>query len=111
MTLPDVADHGIHRFDLLKERLAEPDPIHDVLGAVERTLRSGGRVWVAGNIEIPPPGAALSALDLHDWYPRFGAFLRDHAAQAGQVPVPWDGPVSGYERLDLLVFSGWRTPG
>ena len=96
MTLPDLPDHRIHRFDLLKARMAEPDPIADVLGAVERTLRSGHRVWVAGQLSPPPQ--------------RFGAFLRDHAAQERQVPIPWKGPVNGYERLELLVFSGWRTP-
>ena len=108
MTLPDLPDHRIHRFDLLKVRLTEPDPLSDVLGAVERTLRSDHQVWVAGNIEIPPPGAALSALDEQNWSQRFGAFLRDHATQGGRVPVPWNGPVNGYERLDLFVFSGWR---
>lgn len=101
MTLPDLPDHRIHRFDLLQVRLAEPDPLAGVLGAVERTLRSGHRVWVAGSI----------GTDEQDWEQRFAAFLRDHATQGGRVPVPWDGPVNGYERLDLLVFSGWRTPG
>ncbi len=101
MTLPDLPDHRIHRFDLLKVRLAEPDPIAGVLGAVERTLRSGHRVWVAGSI----------GMDRQDWEQRFGAFLRGHSTQGGRVPVPWDGPVNGYERLDLLVFSGWRTAG
>lgn len=110
MTLPDLPDHRIHRFDLLKDRMAEPDPIAGVLGAVERTLRSGHRVWVAGELDLPP-GAALSALDPQRvWSQRFGAFLRDHAGQAGQVPVPWNGPVNGYERLELLAFNGWRTP-
>lgn len=110
MTLPDLPDHRIHRFDLLQSRMAEPDPIAGVLGAVERTLRSGHRVWVAGELELPPPGAALPALDPQQvWSQRFGAFLRDHAGQGGRVPVPWNGPVNGYERMDLLVFNGWRT--
>jgi len=111
MTLPDLADHGRHRFDLLQARMAEREPLADVLGEVERALRSGHRVWVAGQIEIPPPGAPAPAHVMQAWSQQLGAFLRDHAAQGGRVPVPWNGPVNGYERLELLVFSGWRTSG
>jgi len=121
MTVPEVADHGIHRFDLLGERLREPDPIHDVLDAVEQTLRSGHRIWVTANSEVVSAGAPLSALDLHAWSPgegrtplsraclRFGAFLRDHAARAERVPVASNDLVSDEERLELLMFSGWRS--
>jgi hypothetical protein len=111
MTLPDLADHRRHRFDLLKVRMAEREPIAGVLGAVERALRSGHRVWVAGEIEIPPPGAPAPAHVTQAWSQQLGAFLRDHATQGRRVPVPWNGPVNGYERLDLFVLSGWRTPG
>ena len=36
------------------------------------------------------------------------AFLRSHATGGGKVPVSWNGPISGFERLDLLVFNGWH---
>jgi hypothetical protein len=111
MTLPDLSDHRRHRFDLLKARMEEREPIAGVLGAVERALRSGHRVWVAGEVEIPPPGAPAPDHVMQAWSQQLGAFLRDHAAQGGRVPVPWNGPVNGYERLELLVFSGWRTSG
>jgi hypothetical protein len=97
MTAPDLADHRIHRFDLLHERMAEPEPLAGVLGAVERTLRAGQRVWMAGLIEGSPP--------------ELEAFLRDHGVHGEPVPVPWKGPVNVYEHLDLFVFRGWRTPG
>ncbi len=122
MTLPDLADHRIHRYDLVKARMAEPDPLRDVVGAVERTLRAGHRVWVAGELEVPPPGAPVPVLPpapsapsgwqeqpyLQSWSVQLGAFLRDHATGGGRVPVTWNGPINGFERLDLLVFSGWR---
>lgn len=111
MTLPDLADHRRHRFDLLQARMAEREPLASVLGEAERALRSGHRVWVAGQVEIPPPGAPEPEQITQAWSQQLGAFLRDHAAQGGRVPVPWNGPVNGYERLELLVFSGWRTPG
>ncbi|HET9225489.1 MAG TPA: hypothetical protein VFR31_02395, partial [Thermoanaerobaculia bacterium] len=90
MTVPDLPDHSIHRFDLLKDGRVD-------LGAIERTLRSGGRVWVVGRLDISPP--------------KLTAFLSRHAVRREARPVPWNGPVNGYERLDLLAFSGWRTSG
>ncbi|HYU33859.1 MAG TPA: hypothetical protein VEW48_17030 [Thermoanaerobaculia bacterium] len=122
MTLPDLADHRIHRYDLVKARMMEPEPLRDVLGAVERTLRGGHRVWVVGELEIPPPGTPVPILPPapaassgwseqpydRSWSLQLGAFLRDHAAAGGRVPVHWDGPINGFERLSLLVLSGWR---
>ena len=90
MTAPDLPDHRIHRFDLLKDSKVDFD-------AIQQTLRSGGRVWVAGRIELSPSELAT--------------FLSRHAAHREARPIPWNGPVNGYERLDLLVFSGWRASG
>jgi uncharacterized membrane protein len=124
VTLPELADHRIHRFDLVKARMAEAEPLRDVLGAVERTLRSGHRVWVAGDFTVPPPGAPVPVLPpapalrsgwreypySSAWSRQLGAFLRGHATGGGRVPVRWNGPISGFERLDLYVFSGWSSP-
>jgi hypothetical protein len=122
MTLPDLADHRIHRYDLVKARMMEPEPLRDVLGAVERTLLAGHRVWVAGELEIPPPGMPVPLLPPapsarsgwsvqpydRSWSLQLGAFLRDHATTGGRVPVPWDGPINGFEQISLSVLSGWR---
>lgn len=124
VTLPDLADHRIHRYDQVKARMAEREPLRDVLGAVERTLRSGHRVWVVGEVEIPPPGAPVPILPpapaagsgwqeqpyLQAWSLQLGAFLRDHATAGGRARLPSPGPVNGYERLELVVFSGWQSP-
>lgn len=122
ITVPDLADHRFHRYDLVKARMIEADPLRDVRGAIERTLRGGGRVWVVGEPDFPRPGEPVPvpppapAPDtgwqdvpyLQSWSLQLGAFLRDHAAAGGRVPIPREGPVNGFERLDLLVFSGWR---
>lgn len=122
VTVPDLADHRFHRYDLVKARMMQPDPLRDVLAAVERTLRGGGRVWVAGELDIPPPGEPVPVPPpapetdtawhdvpyLQSWSLQLGAFLRDHAAAGGRVPIRSEGPVNGFEQLELLVFSGWR---
>jgi uncharacterized membrane protein len=122
VTVPDLADHRIHRFDQVKARMTQTDALADVLGAVERTLRSGHRVWVVGDFTVPPAGEPAPVLPpapvppfgwreapySYAWSLQLGAFLRDHAAQGGQIPVTWNGPINGFERLRLLTFSGWR---
>jgi hypothetical protein len=123
LTLPEIADHRIHRYDLLKPRLASPHPLDDVLEEVAATLRSGHRVWVAGNTAwtriggeatMPPP-APFSPAGWHDypylvsWSRSFGSFLARHASLIATVAVPAHRqPVSNLEDLQLEVAEGWH---
>jgi hypothetical protein len=123
MTLPDLPDHQVHRYDLVKARLASPRPIDDVLEAVRRTLLGGHRVWLVGQLRFPPPGQAPPVLPpapggaagWHDlpyvesWSMQLGALLRDHAAALTRVPAPSPDPISPLERMTLAVAAGWRS--
>ena len=122
LTLPDIPDHRIHRYDLLKPRLASLHPLDDVLSEVAATLRSGHRVWVTGNagwLELGEAAAILppapnSPDGWHDypylvsWSREFGRFLERHAAHIAAVSVPTRRPVSGLEDLQLEVVEGWH---
>ncbi len=122
VTLPDIPDHRIHRYDLLKVRLASPRPIDDVLASVRRTLAAGRRVWLVGQLRVPPRGLAppvFAPAPATPWgwndYPygiswglQLGALLRDHAGSLTVVPVPSADPVSSLERLTLAAAAGWR---
>jgi hypothetical protein len=122
MTLPDIADHRIHRYDLLKARLASRHPLDDLLQATAATLAAGHRVWLVGDVRWPRPGEAvperppapLTADGWHDqpylidWSRQLGAFLVSHGGRSAAVPVPRDGPVSRREDLSLAVVQGWR---
>ena len=122
MTMPDLPDHDVHRYDLLKARLAAPHPIDDVLATVQRTLSGGHRVWLVGQLRLPPPGQAppvlppapASPAGWHDfpyvesWALQLGAMLRAHAGTLARVPVPSPDPVSPLENMTLAVADGWR---
>ncbi len=128
LTLPDLADHRIHRYDLLKVRMAADHPIDDVLAAVAATLRSGHRVWRVSDVPWPLPGEAVPVLPpaphskagWHDrpyviaWSLALAAFLDCHAARAADVAdiadiaVPAEGAANGLEDLSLVVAEGWR---
>lgn len=125
MTLPDLPDHQIHRYDLLKARLASSRPIDDVLEAVRRTLRGGHRVWLVGMLRFPRPGEAPPVLPpapagpegwndvpyVESWSLQLGATLRAHAGALERVPVPVPSgdPVSPLENMTLAVAAGWRS--
>jgi len=93
-----------------------------VLDAVGSALRSGRRVYVVGDLRLPPEGrppAMLppvsrdlrewpTALYLESWMTQLGFLLRAHARDGRMVEVREWGPVSNFESLPLGVFEGWR---
>ena len=122
ITLPDVPDHTLHRYDLVAQRMGESDPLHAVMERLSDTLKSGRRVWILGDLpfrlEAPPkplpaaPGAPTGwqeAAYSRQWQAQVGFFLRVHAAHIETVlpPLPME-QVDNYENLPLFVASGWR---
>jgi hypothetical protein len=123
-TLPALADHRFHRYDLMQERMRSEHPIDDVLAAAGAALASGHRVWVVGGVHLPRAGEVVEALPpaprsawgWHDipyslaWSRQLGAFLAARARRAATVEVGARGRVSPNERLPLLVFDGGPPP-
>jgi len=121
LTLPEIADHRVHRYDLLKARLAARHPLDDLLQAVGSTLRAGHRVWLVGDVRWPKPGepppgrppAPLSSDGWHDWpylvdwSRQLGGFLESHGGSAVPVDVPASARVSELEDMPLTVVRGW----
>jgi hypothetical protein len=95
MTLPEIREHRIHRYDLLRRKMAEPLPLEDVQQAVTTALQSGNRVWIVNRFN------ARSALSR-----QFGTFLQRHATK-GRVIIPAQPAVSARETTLLWVAEGW----
>jgi hypothetical protein len=122
MTLPPLTDYSIHRYDLLKKRMALPDPIQPVLDAMASTLQSGNRVLLIGNLAAPTPGmdpivfrpAPLESFGWNEgaytasWRAQAGHFLQLHAMGAKTWLVPEGRGVSMYENVPLVSVWGWR---
>ena len=124
MTVPALADHRVHRFDLLKEKMMAEDPLRDVRRAVRRTLRRGGRVWVVGRLEPPPAGGPLALppapnprwgwLDapyVVSWSQQLSALLEEQSTRKRTIRIPAGGRVNGMEALGVWRFGGWRAAG
>ena len=122
-TLPAVADHRFHRYDLLKEKLRAAAPIAPILDQAAETLRSGNNVWIVGALPLPPPNEGEPPrlppapngpwgwLDLpysYHWGRQTGHFLRTHAARMVPVLMETEDGVNPEESLSLWVVQGWR---
>lgn len=122
MTLPVIADHKVHRYDLVKAKMESSNPIDDILHNVVETLQSGNRVWVVGNIYFPESEAAVPSLPpapdspwgwlewpyVEAWSLQVNYFLLTHGQRSQFVRIPVDDPVNEFENLQLMVVQGWR---
>ncbi|MCS7337169.1 MAG: hypothetical protein NZ739_02890, partial [Verrucomicrobiae bacterium] len=124
LTIPPIADHRFHRYDLVKEKLAARDPLRPALEKIQQVLRAGRRVWIVGNLPEPQPGEfGVPALPPAP-HPRWGWFdvpynyvwgrqLR-HFIETGATRIePVSLPaapkrVSLFERLATSVASGYQ---
>jgi hypothetical protein len=118
ITVPIINEHRFHRYDLMKARMMELDPLSDVRAAIRATLQSYHRVWIVGgarppeeNIPAtlgPAPNPQLGwAGYMSFWSIELGSFLNAHAVAGDVVIEPMPG-VNEAENVPLLVARGWR---
>jgi hypothetical protein len=122
VTLPNIDDHRIHRYDLMLEKMTSSQPIDDVLNKIGRTLASGNRVWVVGEIRslaegqqalwLPPAPKDRFGWDnaayTESWIQQMSVFLRQHGERGETVHLAPGGSVNEYEDVPLLVVQGWQ---
>jgi hypothetical protein len=121
MTVPQLSEHRINRYDLLKEKMTAFFPLDDLEHEIRAAMTSGNRVWIVGGMKVPRPGeSALAPLPApdpqfgwnmaayrHAWSEQLGAFMRQHALHVDTV-VPKAKSVSELENVSLLAVEGWR---
>ena len=120
MTVPEMSDHRTHRWDLMKAKMLENDPLADLRRAIFETLESGHRVWLVGGAAPPEPGQLLRPPPAPDpehgwsnqfysyaWSMQLGEFLGQHVLDGHTVVEPGKG-VNNQENIALLVAAGWR---
>lgn len=100
-TLPPVADHSTYRFDLAATETENSQAYQPVLDRIAKTLRSGHRVWVVGEMRVPDPGRLAVT--------QTGRFIAEHSQSFETIDLKIKGATSDYEDEALLLASGWRT--
>lgn len=91
-------------------------------GQISRTLKGGGRLWVAeGHPYLPSSDQAREIAPaphpLYGWYSGYYAaqwsanawlYIRTHAEKVQRVSIPMNQQVSRFEDISLYMAEGWR---
>jgi hypothetical protein len=120
MTLPELSEKRIHRYDLIKTKMEEPDAIADIRSAISKTLQAGNRVWLVGGAQPSEEKGPLSLSPAPDpvfgwssqaytysWSMQVGAFLQQHVMD-GEVVISPSKDISINENIPLVIARGWR---
>jgi hypothetical protein len=122
VTLPDINDHRVHRYDLIKDRMIQRVPIKSILENMVQTLKDGNRVWLVGGLSflrqgetrgnIAPPLNSPYGLSEHYyemiWSRQAADALQKHGQTIEQILMPTIDPVNAFENVPLLMVQGWR---
>ena len=125
ITIPPIKDLTLNRYDLLKERMSTADPLQPVFEGIEKSLRSGNRVWVIGVLRLPPEGQLPKVLPpapsgpqgwemgpyVDSWQEQLGYFLNSHLLEVEDVPLQITDRIKinpGLEAPFVQVGKGWR---
>ena len=122
ISVPQIDDHRIHRVDLLLTKMESVSPLADLKDEITMTLKSGNRVWFAGQAELPPPGEGPPQLSpapdpkfgwdgfvyRKAWSQEITLFLSQHVTRSELVDLQMAGLVSARENMPLYLLEGWK---
>jgi len=121
-TVPPLADHRFHRYDLFKTQMVLENPAQPVFDQVAATLRAGNHVWLIGEIPLsqtPPPQIRPAPNNpwgwLDDpysdvWGAQVGYFVAMHATRGEVIPIRSPNPISQFENVQVMAVAGWQDP-
>lgn len=125
-TIPPLADHSTHRYDLIRTDMQKTNVMQPVLEKITATLQSGHRVWLlapVGLLKIPAAGmqppadlppAPLPGSGWEDdpysmvWSMQTMQFLSTNSRLFGLVNNPNDSQRIA-ENMELFLAEGWKN--
>ena len=121
LAVPPIADFSLQHWDLLKQALAHPDPVPEIVSRLETVLRNGHKVFLVGKLgpalseqPEPLPPAPQSEFGwrmepyVQEWKAELTYWIEHHAVHGNELPVGNPETVNPLEYLGLFEISGWR---
>lgn len=124
-TVPPLADHSTHRYDLLQKQTQTRQVMRPVLERLASTLQAGHKVWVVGALDVPahqapvpedlgPPPREHTGWSagpyVRRWTAQAAQFLTNRSRKFVEVPLEETVTVNPNESLELWMAEGWQNP-
>lgn len=121
ITLPNLSDRRIHRYDLLQAKMSQVDPLNELKAKLENTLRSGGRIYLVGcahwlredeqPMALPPAPQSQYRWSYLPytvaWSEQIGSFLIAHV-QTGATLPEFGEHINAEEDIQVCQVAGWH---
>ena len=122
-TVPPMADHTAHRFDLIQLQMANTNAMQPVLEKIAATLRADGAVWVVGGINqvsdtncpASPPPPPLRASGWNEtpyritWNNQLGWLLHRSSTNIEDFKRLTPQDIGDNEEITLQKVTGWKN--
>jgi len=124
MTIPNIEEHRVHRYDLIKTKMVSKNPVDDLSQALQKTLSAGHRVWFVGGLNLPQPEQGPMMLPpaptsrfkwdnrayTASWWQQLSVFTVTHADKVEPVPLPQpqSARINELEQTSLVAVQGWH---
>jgi hypothetical protein len=126
LSIPDLSDRKLTRYDLVKEMMTRPEGVEPIANRVQETLMDHGRVWLVGDLPLVPgnptpattPMAPASELGWSEnayqrrWSRTVAHRIQQYANRYLRIPIDEALAVSSFENPSLSLFEiSERAPG
>jgi hypothetical protein len=122
VSVPNLEDSTLHRWDLLTEAMRRPHPIEPVVDRIEQTLKAGHDVYVVGFAYTNPGAARLPELPVaparssgwclwpyvRQWPQQIAYAVKTRGEHGKLISVRCEQPISIAENVRTIVVSGWK---
>ena len=123
MTIPLMEDLETTRYDILKKKMASPDPLRPVIEGIEGTLARGGDLWLIGEffnfysmlegkapVPLPPaPGGPYgwkSTPYVMNWSLQTEYLILSGEKKPRRLLLKWDKPINPDEFGSVILVKG-----
>ena len=124
-TIPEISDHKLVHYDLIKEHMGNPDQaevLRSTYVDIQTTLESGNTVFLLGEPMFPQSGQAVPVLPpapqtpwgwqdgpyCITWSMQVADYLLKHSVEQTQLQRDQSLKVNPHENANLYLFKGWK---